>query len=169
MHKMNLQTERLLITDLREEMAEAVYRNSLDQDTRRFVPDEVFETVEEARKAIAFLMKAGRTQEGPLVCPILLKKDGSNIGYVQLCRMAEGWEICYHVALAHAGKGYATEAVRAFVPYIMKQRKLSELYGISLAENKASCRVLEKCGFALFFSGEGLYQGKRQMVCKYRY
>ena len=166
---MDLQTERLFITDLREDMAEAIHRNSMDQDTRRFVPDEVFETIEEAREAVTFLLKAGYSREGPLVCPILLKKDGSNIGYVQLCRIAEGWEIGYHVAMAHTGKGYATEALRAFVPYIMKQRKLSELYGISLAENRASCCVLEKCGFALFFRGESLYQGKRQMVCKYRY
>ena len=45
---MNIETQRLIITEFQPEMAEAVHLNSLDEDTRRFVPDEVFETVEEA-------------------------------------------------------------------------------------------------------------------------
>ena len=40
-----IETPRLLITQFRMDMAEAVHLNSLDTDTRQFVPDEVFETV----------------------------------------------------------------------------------------------------------------------------
>ena len=42
-----LKTERLTITEFTPDMAQAVHENSLDEDNRRFVPDEVFETVEE--------------------------------------------------------------------------------------------------------------------------
>ena len=42
--KMQLTTERLLITDFTPDMASAVHLGSLDEDTRRFLPDEVFET-----------------------------------------------------------------------------------------------------------------------------
>lgn len=49
-------TDRLLITEFHEEMAECVHLNSLDEDNRKFVPDEVFETVEEAEETIRFLM-----------------------------------------------------------------------------------------------------------------
>ena len=45
---MEIQTERLIICEFTPDMAEAVHLNSLDEDNRRFVPDEVFETVEEA-------------------------------------------------------------------------------------------------------------------------
>jgi hypothetical protein len=31
-------------------MAEAVHRNSVDADNRRYLPDEVFETAEDARR-----------------------------------------------------------------------------------------------------------------------
>lgn len=34
------------------DMAEAVYLNSLDEDNRRFLPDEVFETAEDAAKTV---------------------------------------------------------------------------------------------------------------------
>ena len=43
-----IETERLIITEFDESMAEDVHKNSLDEDVRRFVPDEVFETVEDA-------------------------------------------------------------------------------------------------------------------------
>ena len=42
-----LKTERLTITEFTPDMAQAVHENSLDEDNRRFVPDEVFETVED--------------------------------------------------------------------------------------------------------------------------
>ena len=77
---MRIETERLLITEFDLSMAEAVHKNSLDEDNRRFVPDEVFETVEAAKETIEFLMGCYETGEGPLVYPTLLK-DGTNIGY----------------------------------------------------------------------------------------
>ena len=56
MEMFHIETERLIITELDEGMIESVHKNSLDEDIRRFVPDEVFETVEEARKAVLFLI-----------------------------------------------------------------------------------------------------------------
>ena len=41
-----------IITDLTKDMKKAIYFNSLDDDNRRFVPDEAFETVEDAYEAI---------------------------------------------------------------------------------------------------------------------
>ena len=46
---MNIKTERLFITKFTLEMAEAVHLNSLDEDNRKFNPDEVFETLEDAQ------------------------------------------------------------------------------------------------------------------------
>ena len=53
---MFIETERLIITEFTPDMAEAVQKNSTDEDNRRFVPDEVWETVEEAQETIEFLM-----------------------------------------------------------------------------------------------------------------
>jgi RimJ/RimL family protein N-acetyltransferase len=143
---MRIETERLLITDFTHDMAEAVHLNSLDEETRCFVPDEVFETIEDARETIEFLIAQYASDEGPYVHPIRLK-NGENIGYVQLVKTEKGWEIGYHVAKQYTGNGYATEAVRAFIPVIAAEKHLSEVYGICLADNNASIRVLEKCNF----------------------
>lgn len=54
MEDIMITTNRLIITTFQEEMAESVYLNSLDEDTRTFVPDEVFASEQEARRLSAF-------------------------------------------------------------------------------------------------------------------
>ena len=161
---MKLETERLVITDFTPDMARAVHENSLDEDNRRFVPDEVFETEEDAREAIAFLAAQYGSPDGPQVHPVILKDGGRNIGYVQMAPVEGGWEIGYHIAKAYTGRGYATEAVRAFLPEMAGQIGIREVLGICLKENAASVRVLKKCGFEPVFEGPGPYQGETREI-----
>lgn len=153
-----LETDRLVITEMTMDMAMDVHKNSLDEDVRRFVPDEVFETLEDARETLEFLISQYGSMEGPQVYAVITKEGQKNIGYVQLVPIGEGkWEIGYHVAKAFTGRGYATEAVTAFLPVMAKKAGVSEVYGIRLLENAASGRVLEKCGFQTFFTGKDAY------------
>ncbi len=155
-----VETDRLFITEMTADMAMDVHKNSLDEDIRRFVPDEVFETPEEAEETVEFLMSQYGTADGPLVYAVILKDGEKNIGYVQLVPIGEEkWEIGYHVAKPYTCKGYATEAVTAFLPVMAEKVGIHEVYGIRLLENAASGRVLEKCGFETFFVGEGDYHG----------
>lgn len=166
---MLLETQRLIITEFTPDMAQAVHENSLDKDNRRFVPDEVFETVEEAAETIDFLMSRYGGSEGPFVYPVLTK-DGSNIGYVQAVPLGDGvWEVGYHIGAAYTKKGYATEAVRAFLPVIMKNIGIDKMAGVCLADNIASRKVMEKCGFVKEFEGIGDYQGEKRNICRYCY
>ena len=164
---MNIKTLRLTITTFSSDMAQSVYENSQDDDTRRFVPDEVYESVEEAREAIEFLMTRYDSAEGPFVYPIITNDGGQNIGYVQLCQIDDGsWEIGYHIAKQFTGQGYATEAVKAFLPAMTKKLNIKEVYGICLAENIASVCVLKKCGFVQVYQGMGNYQEKEAEIVK---
>ena len=160
----SLETERLIITEFTPDMAQAVHENSLDEDNRRFVPDEVFETVEDAAETIDFLASRYGGSDGPFVYPVLLK-DGTNIGYVQAVPLGDGiWEIGYHIGAKYTKRGYATEAVKAFLPVIMKRIGLAKMAGICLAENIASQKVMEKCGFVLAFRGIDSYQGEPREI-----
>lgn len=164
-----IETNRLIITHFTPEMAQAMHENSLDADNRRFVPDEVFETVEDAAETIAFLMDCYTSGEGPRVYPVLLK-DGTYIGYVQAVPLSDdAWEIGYHIGARYTKNGYATEAVSAFLPVIGRELAIGEIAGICLAENVASCKVLARCGFRKVFDGEGEYQGCAAHICKYIY
>ena len=163
---MKIETQRLIITEFDLSMAEAVHLNSLDEDNRRFVPDEVFETVDDARETVEFLISVYQTGDGPLVYPILLK-EGANIGYVQLAPIDGGWEVGYHIGKAYTNHGYATEALTAFLSHILPQKQLNSVWGICVVENKASIRVQEKCGFRKEFDGIGVYQGEERPIVKY--
>lgn len=165
---MKIETNRLEIVEFTLDMAEAVHINSLDKDNREFVPDEVFETIEEAKGTIEFLMSCYKKVSGPFVYPILLK-TGENIGYVQLAPIKGGWEIGYHIGEKYTKKGYATEAVKAFLPYIMEKIGLKMVYGICLANNIASKTVMERCGFNKIYEGIDAYQGEERSICKYLY
>ena len=163
---MQIKTPRLPITTFSLDMAQSVYENSQDEDTRRFVPDEVYYSVEEACEAIEFLMSRYNSADGPFVYPVLTN-ESQNIGYVQLCKLEDGrWEIGYHIAKDFTGKGYASEAVNAFLPAMAQKLNIKEAYGICLVENTASVRVLEKCGFTQIYTGTGNYQGQEAQIIK---
>lgn len=164
---MRIETERMIITEFSLDMAYDVHRNSLDEDNRKFVPDEVFETVEDARETVEFLMSQYGRFEGPLVYPVITKTDEENIGYVQMVPLGDGiWEIGYHIAKKYTRNGYATEAVKAFLPLLAKMIGIEEVQGICLSDNIASKHVLKKCGFEPYFEGIGDYQGEKREIFK---
>ena len=164
---MLIETERLIITEFTPDMAQVVQENSVDEDNKRFVPDEVWETAEEAEETLKFLISQYGSFDGPLVYPVIIKKTNENAGYVQLCPIDNGnWEIGYHIAKKYTGCGYASEAVKAFLPVISKEAGLTEIFGICVAENKASLAVMKNCGFENVFTGTGSYQGIKRKIVK---
>ena len=161
-----IENEILSIRLLDISMTEDIWQNSLDEDNRRFVPDEVFETLEETKNVIEYLIKSYESEDGPYIYPVIRKEDDANIGYVQLVKIKEGWEIGYHIAKKYTNHGYASMSVMLFLDYLKANKDIKEIYGIALSENKASVRVLEKCGFILFFEGYDMYQGKKRKIIK---
>ena len=151
---------------MNQSMCYDVYKNSQDEDNRRFVPDEVFESLEEATEVVEQIIKSYENEDGPFVYAVIRKGDSLNISYVQLVKINEGWEIGYHIAKQYTGNGYATEASKLFLDYLKDNMNLEKIYGVALADNKASRRVLEKCGFELIYEGMGLYQGKSREIIK---
>lgn len=166
---MLLESERLFIKEFTLDMAKDVHINSLDEDNRKFVPDEVFETEQDAFETLQYLISVYEFKEGPFVYPIFLK-DNTNIGYVQLIPLNElEYEIGYHIAKLYTGKGYATEAIKVFLDCIKKDNRLSYVIGVCLKENIASCKVMEKVGFIKTYEGISYYQGQKRIVCRYKY
>ena len=161
-----IESNRLRLLKMNQTMYYDVYRNSLDEDNKKYVPDEVFDSLEEASETVDQMIDNCGSQDGPFVYAVIRKEDNVNIGYVQLAKIVEDWEIGYHIAKLFAGNNYATEAVKIFIDYLKKNTDLKEIYGITLASNKASRMVLEKCGFESLYEGNGIYQGSRRKIIK---
>ena len=167
--RFKLMTRRLVIRQLDAGLAGSIHAGSLDEDNRRFMPDEVFESADEAAAAIRRLTVFYETRGGPLVYAVFLK-DNTHIGHVEAVPMDGGrWEIGYHITKPYTGCGYASEAVAAFAPAILRYLRISLIEGICQASNKASCRVLEKCGFSLAFDGIAAHQGRQAAVRRYTF
>ena len=158
--------DKLQIVKMNQSMYYDVYKNSQDDNNRKFVPDEVFASLEETSEVVNQIINSYDSENGPFVYAVIRKKDGVNLGYVQLIKIEEGWEIGYHIAEIYTDNGYATEAVNLFLDYIKNNTNLKQIIGIALASNKASRRVLEKCGFELIYDGTGLYQGRKRKIIK---
>ena len=161
-----MENNTIKIVKMDESMYEDVYRNSQDEDNRRFVPNEVFDSLEETKEVVDHIIASYDSVDGPFIYAVIRKEDNANIGYVQLVKIEEGWEIGYHIAKRYTGHGYATEAVKLFLDCIRNNMDIKQVYGIALFDNKASRRVLEKCGFELIYEGNGIYQGSERKIIR---
>ena len=161
-----IENDRLQIVRMNQSMYYDIYKNSQDDNNRKFVPDEVFNSLEETSEIVNQIINFYDSEDGPFVYAVIRKKDNINLGYVQLVKIEEGWEIGYHIAEIYTGNGYATEAANLFLDYIKNNTNFKQIIGIALAANKASRRVLEKCGFELIYEGSGLYQGRKRKIIK---
>lgn len=64
------------------DMCSEYQKNSVDDDNRRFVPDEVCEAVEDAERTLKWLIGSYSTPNGPFVYPILTNEN-IKIGYTE--------------------------------------------------------------------------------------
>ena len=58
-------------------------------------------------------------------------------------------EIGYWLGEAYWGRGIVTEALVAVTKYAIETCRLTRIYALPFAYNKASCRVLEKAGYGV--------------------
>jgi len=78
---------------------------------------------------------------------LILKKDGSRIGYLGMGVIGGCWEIGYVLIPSERGKGYCTEAVQLAVDYLFMSKDIVRIQAGADPENIASQKVLEKAGF----------------------
>lgn len=88
------------------------------------------------------------------------KNTQEPIAYLRLVRMGQDYhEIGYLVLPEFWGQKYGSEIGHALVEYAHSLQEISKLMGIVLVENKASRRILEKCGFE--FQKTGVFEGAK--------
>lgn len=86
------------------------------------------------------------------------------MGYAGVEHVADNPEyvdIRYGVLLSETGKGYAFEAASAVLKQTFATTALTEIYGVAVADNKASVHLLKKLGMQAaptqkLYEGEGL-------------
>jgi len=81
----------------------------------------------------------------------IFSKEGryiGNVGIVNVDWINNSAEITYFIGEDYWGYGYATEAVQGVLAFAFERLQLERIQGRCMEGNKASLRVMQKCGFS---------------------
>jgi len=144
------ETEHLIIRKFTIEDAQSLFSNHLEDDVKKWIPNESYADIEEAQSAINFFIDCVNNKHLPYVLAVESKKTGELIGDTGVNEVEGSCsevEIGYGICKKHSGKGYATELLNAMTQFVMSSFGINVLYGRVMRGNHASVSVLEKNGY----------------------
>lgn len=166
------ETEHLKIRKFEIDDAQCLYKNHLEEEVKKWIPNESYANIEETQVAINFYVECVNNNHLPYVLAVELKETGELIGDTGINELESNpneVEIGYVICKKHSGKGYATELLKAMIEYSVGTLGISVLYGRVMHGNDASIRVLEKNGFKFIkeeFGAEDDPYGKGMLIYK---
>ncbi|HAE37591.1 MAG TPA: hypothetical protein DCG57_02995 [Candidatus Riflebacteria bacterium] len=150
---LHIPAQAVYLRAFKQSDAQKVFLMSVESSMKKWIPDQVYDSVEHASEVLAFLISqyhaASSPHTVPVVLGICLAENDELIGHVGVSPLREDVEIGYAIEEKEHGHGYATLAVQAMCEWASERYSLPCILGIVAAENQASCRVLEKAGFNL--------------------
>lgn len=146
---LQLETDRLsLSAPAYADAGEIFRRYASDPEVTRYLGWPRHQSIDDTRGFLAFsAAEWERWPAGPYL--IRAKTDGRLLGSTGLAFVRDDEAMTGYVLARDAwGFGYATEALRAMVE-VSQRLRLRRLFAPVHSDNRASARVLEKCGFTL--------------------
>lgn len=144
-----LETERLLLRQLRAEDAEAVFGILSDRAVARFYNQLTPIAVDQVRRVIRERNDLREAMTG-IWWGVVLREEEQVVGGIGI----HGWDpgqyraqVGYELASAFWGRGIMTEALRAVVRFGFERLALNRIEAEVMPENAASTRLLERLGF----------------------
>lgn len=151
--KNSIETERLLLRPLLAEDADGMFALDSDPEVHRFLGNQPIQSKEEAVSVIAFVQEQYESL-GIGRWAVLEKSSGEFLGWSGLKKITEPflgmpfyYDLGYRFRTQYWGKGFATEAAKAWVNEGFHTLQLPALFASTHLENHASAGVLMKCGF----------------------
>jgi RimJ/RimL family protein N-acetyltransferase len=145
-----LETERLVLRPFQEGDLDALYKVHSDEEVARYLYKEP-RSLEETRELLGRKMAAAQfAGEGEWIsAAVIARESGQFVGDMALHWVSEQHktgELGFIFDPEHQGRGYATEAARAFLAFAFEGMGFHRMIGRTEARNVASARVLEKLG-----------------------
>ena len=144
------ETERLAVRKFRDEDAQQLYENHMDDAVRKWFPNECYADVEEALDAIRFYVDCVDNGHLPFVLGVELKETKELIGDTGISEVdgkPDEAEIGYCIGEKYRGKGYASELLDAISAFVVSRFGIRVICGRVVHGNEASSKVLEKGGY----------------------
>ena len=143
------ETEHLRIRKFELDDARCLYKNHLEEEVKKWIPNESYADIEETKEAINFYIDCVNNKHLPYVLAVELKSTGELIGDTGVNEVEGNQnevEIGYGICKKHSGKGYAAELLMAMTKYITETFEISILYGRVMHGNHAYEFVKEEFG-----------------------
>lgn len=163
--KTSLETPRLLLRPLQETDAAGMFALDSNPEVHRFLGNRPVKTMDQSRKWIANIRQQYK-DNGIGRWAVLERSTGEFVGWagLKLERNVNGretfYDLGYRLRQEFWGKGYATEAAKAFVDFGFNEMKLPVINAFVSAAHTASRIVLEKCG--LKHTEDFIYEGAQE-------
>lgn len=162
-----IETERLLLRELLFSDADGMFELDSNPKVHLFVGNNPVKNIEESIEYIHFVHKQYK-DFGTGRWAVVLKETNEFLGWSGIKFITDEinghknfYEIGYRFIEKHWGKGYATEAGKAFVDYAFNEMKVDALYAYADAGNENSRKILEKLGLRYVNSFE--YEGETEV------
>lgn len=144
-----LETERLLLRELREEDGPAIYDVFRDPVVTRYYG---FSHLTRPEQGLALVRDRLRewTERTAIRWGLELRETGAlvgTVGYLGIDAKNAFCELGYDLHRDHWGRGLSTEAVRAILPFAFETLGMNRVEALSDPRNVASRRLLERLGF----------------------
>jgi len=144
-----IETDRLIISHLSIEDAAFIMKLVNTPGWLQYIGDRNVKSVDDGRRYLENGPLKSYAQWGFGLFRIALKNTNTAIGICGLIKRDGLNDIDLGFALlpAYGGKGYAYEAAEAVLRYAQNQLHLHRLVAITLVDNAASLKLLQKLGF----------------------
>ena len=150
--KTPIETERLILRELQFSDVDGMFELDSNPNVHLFLGNKPVKGIEESRAYIENLHQQYK-DFGIGRWAVILKETNEFIGWSGIKYITDEmnghqnfYEIGYRFIEKYWGKGYATEAGKAFVDYAFNEMKIDMIYASAHIDNTNSRKVLEKLG-----------------------
>lgn len=117
-------------------------------------------TSEDPADRAAFDAHWKRIRANPAIFIRTIDVDGQAAGHIAAFEREGEAEVTYWLGREYWGKGIATQVLQMFLEFERRR----PIYGRAAKDNRASIRVLEKCGFRLVGEERGFANARQQEI-----
>ena len=146
----DLRTSRLILRPWTLEDARALFSILHEEDILQYFPNPAPLPLDKVQNYISHQLRHWQ-EHGYGHWAVTLREKDEVLGWCGLEYLPElnETEVAYLLSKNTWGKGFATEAARAALRFGFNNTGLEAIIGLVHPENRASIRVLEKCGLTL--------------------
>lgn len=151
--KFNIETERLILRELRLSDLEGMFELDSDPEVHKYLGNKPVKTIEESQKILESVINQYK-ERGIGRWAAIEKSSGDFIGWsgirlnteFNMNGFTKYYDVGYRLIKRFWGKGYATESGKAAIEYAFNNMELPELYATTEIGNQASHNALLKLG-----------------------